>query len=166
MAGRLAGNGLGPKAGCFGRCSFDKLPCARITSIRFKGTFSVEGLTAFNTPSECAAGLRRGVHSRSRRSPLRGHGIRLRWDPAERRASHCAGGPQNAWHLPVGATPSSRKASQTTTHRPEGGAPTKCGAFHGVWLLQNAGCPTALGSHKMRGVPLRWGINKMRGVSL
>ena len=37
-----------------GRRSFDKLPCARITSIRFKGTFSVEGLTVFNTPSECA----------------------------------------------------------------------------------------------------------------
>ena len=28
----------------------------------------------------------------------------------------------------VGATPPSRKASQTTTHRPEGGAPTKCRA--------------------------------------
>jgi hypothetical protein len=35
-----------------GRRSFDKLPCARITSIRFKGTFSVDGLAATNTPSE------------------------------------------------------------------------------------------------------------------
>ena len=30
-----------------------KLPCARITSIRFKGTFSVEVGDGFNTPSEC-----------------------------------------------------------------------------------------------------------------
>jgi hypothetical protein len=44
-----------------GRRSFDKLPCARITSIRFKGTFSVDGFAATNTPSECAAGLRRGL---------------------------------------------------------------------------------------------------------
>jgi hypothetical protein len=42
------------------RCSVDKLPCARITSIRFKGTFSVEGFKAFNTPSECAACVQRG----------------------------------------------------------------------------------------------------------
>ena len=30
-----------------------ELPCARITSIRFKGTFSVASLAADNTPSEC-----------------------------------------------------------------------------------------------------------------
>ena len=35
------------------RCK-TKLPCARITSIRFKGTFSVEVGDGFNTPSECA----------------------------------------------------------------------------------------------------------------
>jgi hypothetical protein len=40
-----------------GRRSFDKLPCARITSIRFKGTFSVEDLTDFNTPSGCHTDL-------------------------------------------------------------------------------------------------------------
>jgi|GEM_PF-2990254 hypothetical protein len=33
---------------------YGQLPCARITSIRFKGTFSVETGNGLNTPSECA----------------------------------------------------------------------------------------------------------------
>jgi hypothetical protein len=37
---------------------------------------------------------------------------------------------------PVGATPSSRKATQTTPHRPEGGAPTKGRHFPMAGLLQ------------------------------
>jgi hypothetical protein len=35
--------------------AFSVLPCARITSIRFKGTVSVDGRPAINTPSEDAS---------------------------------------------------------------------------------------------------------------
>ncbi|BCO27028.1 hypothetical protein MIZ03_1915 [Rhodoferax lithotrophicus] len=47
---------------------FNMLPCARITSIRFKGTFSVGSQFELrvNTPSECALdGARGGFYSAS-----------------------------------------------------------------------------------------------------
>ena len=52
MAGRLTLKRSGASENEAPRCK-TKLPCARITSIRFKGTFSVEVGDGFNTPSEC-----------------------------------------------------------------------------------------------------------------
>ena len=54
--------------------------------------------------------------------------------------------------VPVGATPSSRYAFQTTTHRPEGRAPTK-----GKTIAHRGGAPT-----KVKGISHRCGLPKMQ----
>ncbi|BDU53298.1 hypothetical protein LINBF2_15330 [Limnohabitans sp. INBF002] len=52
MTGRLISKRVNALVSEEPRCK-TKLPCARITSIRFKGTFSVEVGDGFNTPSGC-----------------------------------------------------------------------------------------------------------------